>query len=226
MNSKNNSKKKKENNFWYYFIKITGAIPTLIWARQKIYRVSDGKVVKNKKIDGRVLIYSNHCSYTDPWLLNCIFWYRHIYFLAATELFSNWFGRWFFTNVKCIPVDRTNFSMATFHSVIDRLRSDKAVLIFPEGQINRDEGAPLGFKTGAVLMATSANAPLLPVYIVKRKWYNRHIVLIGDPIDLKEKFNSPLSKDALYEASEYLRAKETELQEFYNSNIASKSRGD
>ena len=220
MNSKDNSKKKKENNFWYYFIKITGAIPSLLWARQKIYRISDGRLIKNQKFEGRVLIYSNHCSYTDPWLLNCVFWYRHVYFLAATELFSNWFSKWFFTTVKCIPVDRANFSMATFHTVTDRLKNNGAVLIFPEGQINRDETTPASFKTGAVLMASSANAPLLPVYIVKRKWYIRHIVLIGDPIDLKEKFGGLMSKDSLNEASEYIRQKETELQEFYKNNIA------
>ena len=136
MNSnKNVSKKKRECDFFYNFVKITGAVPALLWARQKVYHISDGKLIKRKKIKGGVLICSNHIAFTDPLFLNCVFWYRRVYFLAMQELFNTPLKRFFFNSVKCIPVDRSNFSMATFHTVTDRLKSGKAVLIFPEGQV-------------------------------------------------------------------------------------------
>ena len=224
MNSnKNETKKKRESDFFYNFVKITGAVPGLLWARQKVYHISDGKLIKRKKIKGRVLICSNHIGLTDPLLLNCVFWYRRLYFLAMQELFKTKLTKFFFDGMKCIPVDRTNFSMATFHAVTDRLKSDRAVLIFPEGQVNETDSGILAFKSGAVLMATSSNAPLLPVYIVKRtKWYKRYTVLIGDPVNFSGVYGARPSMQNMREASELLHSKEVELMDYYNNHIAKK----
>ena len=224
MNSnKNAQKKKRECDFFYHFVKITGAIPSLLWARQKVYHVSEGKEIKRKKLKGRVLICSNHIGFTDPLFLNCVFWYRRVYFLAMQELFSTKLKRFFFNAVKCIPVDRANFSMATFHAVTDRLKSGKAVLIFPEGQVNRNESEILAFKSGAVLMAATSNAPILPVYIVKRdKWYKRAVAVIGDPVNFTEIYGERPSMLDMRAASELLHAKEEELMHFYQERVAKK----
>lgn len=224
MNSnKKENKKKRECDFFYNFVKITGAIPALLWARQKVYHISDGKLVKGNKIKGRVLICSNHIGFTDPLLLNCIFWYRRVFFLAMQELFSTKLTRFFFNGMKCIPVDRSNFSMATFHAVTDRLKNDRAVLIFPEGQVNGNNSEILAFKSGAVLMATTSCAPLLPVYIVKReKWYHRYVVLIGDPVNFTDTYGARPSMQNMREASELLHSKEEELMRYYNDHIAKK----
>ncbi len=224
MNSKKNvTKKKRECDFFYNFVKITGAIPALAWARQKVYHISDGKLIKRKKVKGSVLICSNHIGFTDPLFLNCVFWYRRVYFLATQELFNTKLKSFFFNAVKCIPVDRSNFSMATFHAVTDRLKNGKAVLIFPEGQVNRNENEILAFKSGAVLMATASNAPVLPVYRVKReKWYQRGIVLIGDPVNLTALYGARPSMQDMREASELLHNKEEELMRYYNEHIAKK----
>ena len=221
--SKTENKKKRECDFFYNFVKITGAPTALLWARQKVYHVSDGKLIKRKRIKGRVLICSNHVGFTDPLLLNCVFWYRRVFFLAMQELFNTKLKSFFFNAVKCIPVDRSNFSMATFHAVTDRLKSDKAVLIFPEGQVNENRSEILAFKSGAVLMATTSDAPLLPVYIVKReKWYQRYVVLIGDPISFTEVYGARPSMQNMREASEHMHAKEEELMRYYNEHIAKK----
>lgn len=222
MNSnKNASKKKRECDFFYNFVKITGGVPALLWARQKVYHISDGKLIKRKKIKGGVLICSNHIAFTDPLFLNCVFWYRRVYFLAMQELFNTPLKRFFFNAVKCIPVDRSNFSMATFHTVTDRLKNGKAVLIFPEGQVNRNENEILAFKSGAVLMAATSSTPVLPVYMVKReRWYRRGVVLIGDPIDLTAIYGERPSMQSMREASELLHRKEEELMRYYNEHIA------
>ena len=224
MNSnKKENKKKHECDFFYTFVKITGAIPSLLWSRQKVYHISDGKQIKRKMVKGRVLICSNHIGFTDPLLLNCVFWYRRVFFLAMQELFNTKLKSFFFNAVKCIPVDRSNFSMGTFHAVTDRLKNDKAVLIFPEGQVNANQNEILAFKSGAVLMATTSNAPLLPVYIVKReKWYHRYVVLVGDHVNFTDVYGDRPSMQNMRDASEILHSKEEELMRYYNEHIAKK----
>jgi len=220
MSSTDNLKKKGKSNFWYYFVKVTGAIPALLWSRFKVYRISGGSLVKNKHEKGAVLLFSNHISLTDPLLLNCIFWYRRVSFLAAKELYSSPFKRWFFSNVNCIPVDRTNFSMGTFHAVVDRLKGGDAVHIFPEGEINKTDTEVMSFKSGVVLMAAAGGAPVLPVYIVKREhWYQRARVLIGDPVDIVSLYGSRPNIEGLKDACALLHEKEVELMQYYEENL-------
>ena len=110
------------------------------------------------------------------------------------------------------------------HEVCDGLQNGEAISIFPEGKVNREEDkAVLAFKWGAAMMATRGNAPIVPVYIVKRKhWYNRPIVVLGDKIDLKEICGEKPTLVGLQKASEYLQQKERELIEFYQAHYTSK----
>lgn len=212
MNSKNKRKPKKKINkcyFLYDFVKITGAIPTLFWLRPKV--VVCGKQ-KPTKMKGGVLISSNHISFTDPVLLHCAFWRRRLHCLATKDLYRNKFLSFFFKHIHCIQVDKENFSVNSLHEVCDCLKREKAVLIFPEGQVNRSEQEMLGVKSGVVLMAYLAKKPVLPVYIVKpEKPHYRRKVLVGDPIYIHELVGKTPSMDDFNRASEYLREKELEL---------------
>ena len=65
MNSSNNSKpvsKKKRrigSNFFYDFVKVTGAIPALIWIRPRVIHMGQ------KCPKGGVLISSNHPTFVE-----------------------------------------------------------------------------------------------------------------------------------------------------------------
>jgi 1-acyl-sn-glycerol-3-phosphate acyltransferase len=102
---------------------------------------------------------------------------------------------------------------------VDRLKDDKAVVIFPEGQVNQDQqDTILTFKSGAVLMAQRAKAPILPMYIVKRKkWYQRQRILVGQPVNLGEILSPMPSMQEISQASELLRDKEVQLRQYYES---------
>ena len=114
-------------------------------------------------------------------------------------------------------VDKENFSVDSFHAVCDRLQEDKAVVIFPEGQVNRTSEEMLGFKSGAVLMAFKSKKPILPICIIKtQKWYQRHVMLVGDPIDVRAICGERPSMADFKRASDYLREKEMELMNYYN----------
>ena len=196
-------------------MKITGAIPTLLWFRLKLL-YPFGK----PKIRGGVLISANHISYLDPIIICTVFKWRRIHSLATKDLFQKKGMAKFLRLMHCIEVDKENFSIASFHTVVELLSDGKAVSIFPEGQINNtgNNESPLAFKSGVTLMAHKSGAPILPVYIVKRdKWYQRQKVVIGRPIDVKERLGAFPSVESLSSVSALIREEEIKLIEYYNS---------
>ena len=212
----NNAKTKKKwqpfSNFWYDFIKVTGAVPALIWLRPKVY-YPFGK----PKTKGPILISSNHPTMIDPIVVLVTFPWRRLNSLATKDLYSSKFKEFMFNQMHCIKVDKNNFSVSSFHDVVNRLNEGKVVLIFPEGQVNREE-AMLAFKSGAILMAHKSGAPILPIYIVKReKWYRRQHVVIGQQVNVCEILGKIPSMQQLTEASDLLRDNEQKLREYFES---------
>ncbi len=207
-------KPKRIGNFWYDFVKITGAIPALIWIRPKIIHIG------RKCPKGGVLISSNHPTFIDPIILLTSFPWRRLNSLATKDLYKTKFHTFMFTQMHCIQVDKTNFSMTTFHEVVDRLKLGKAVVIFPEGQVNQGGGKDIqSFKSGAILMAHRANVPIIPVYIVRReKWYHTQKVVIGEPFDVKTAVGLIPGMEQVNRVCEELREKELELKRFYEEN--------
>lgn len=205
--------KKKYDYFVYDFVKVTGFIPTFAFLRTKTICTGNGKP---NKIRGGALISANHLSYIDPVVVHTAFWRRRIHCIATKEIYAAKAMNWFFQKMHCIKVDRENFSMSTFHGVKDGLSDERLVLIFPEGQLNHEEGTVLAFKSGAILMAHQCNKPIIPVYIVKRnKWYERQKVMVGDPIDVRALCGKMPTMAQLNAASEVLRQREVELMEKY-----------
>ncbi len=219
-NSKNSKAKKGLfYNFWYDFVKVTGCIPALLWWRPKVYRPYGTKTPK-----GRVLVSANHRSFFDPIILLITFPFRRLHSLATKDLYKTKFMAAFLTQMHCIMVDKQNFTLSAFHDVVTRLQEEKMVVIFPEGGLNEDsEDTIKTFKSGAVLMAHKANAPLLPVYIVKRKkWYHRQRVVIGEVFDVRKELGDRPSIEQLNNASDTLRKMELDLQEYFDSLPISK----
>lgn len=218
-NLKDKKKRKKDNYLLYDFVKVTGALPALCWLRPKKY-YPFGK----PNLKGAVLISANHRSLVDPITLLVSFPTRRLNCLATKDLYSSKFMETFFNKMHCIKVDKDNFSMASFHQVVERLKEGRAVAIFPEGQVNTTGGdSLLTFKSGAVLMAHKSGAPLLPVYIAERKkWYQRQRIVVGERIDIKSLVGKIPTIEELNKASELLRDKEIELREYYESIMSKK----
>ncbi len=218
-NSKNRRKPSKTRNpfqhFCYDFVKVTGALPALLWMRPKRY-YPFGK----PNTRGALLVSSNHCSMVDPIVVQLAFPLRRLHSLATKDLFSSKAKSAFFHQMHCIVADKENFSLSSFHEVVSRLQDGKMVVIFPEGTVNR-EGADalLAFKSGAVLMAHKAGAPILPMYIVKReKWYHRQHIVLGTPIDVVDMLGKMPTMQDLTRVSDLLREKEIELREYFASS--------
>ena len=81
---------------------------------------------------------------------------------------------------------RTGFSI---------LKSGKKLLLFPQGTRVRD-GKTVEPKTGAVIFATRAKVPLVPVYIPEgRKIFKQNTVIIGKPYFPELPAEKPTSED-------------------------------
>lgn len=219
MSSKDKEKKKKQGNFLYDFIKVTGALPTLCWLRPKVLYIGE-----KKKIKGGVLIAANHVTFTDPLTVLTTFWNRRLNCIATKDLYKNKLLSFIFNKMHCIQVDKENFNMATFHEVCERLKEDKAVVVFPEGQVNKTENM-LTFKSGAILMAYKARKPILPVYLHKpNKWYNRRYVVVGEPIEINENGALLPSMQEINRINNLLQEKEAELKRYCENYLNKKKK--
>ena len=201
--------KSKKSYFFYDFVKITAAIPGLIWFRPKrIYVNGNAK----KKIKGGALLISNHSSNIDPIILMFGIYYRRHHFIATKELFDTKFKRFLFENFHCIEIDRDNFGMNIFRNIIDLLKNDKLVAMFPEGHVTNNEEVQK-FKSGMVLMAVSSKKPIVPVYVkVRKRLWHRQYIIIGEPINPSEILPKIPSLSDMDNITEILREKEKELK--------------
>lgn len=196
----------------YDLVRITAAIPGLIWFRpKKIYESKEAK----KTPKGGALLMANHISIFDPMYLLFGYWKRRQHIVAMSELYSSKFSRWLFKYVfLCIEINRNNFSMASFKEITDNLRGGNVVTIFPEGKVNAAEEGIQDFKGGMIMMALRGKARIIPVYIKRRKhFYNRLVVVIGNQIDLNTiKPEGIKTKQDIAFATEYLKKKEEHLE--------------
>lgn len=217
MNS-SNKKKKKDNifsfkYFLYDFTRITGAIPMWLWMRPKIYYVGNKKEIKKIK---STLIMSNHTGMLDCVLIHFAFIHRRLWFLALHELFNTKLKNWFFRRVNCIEINRENMNISSYNNMVDYLKKDKAVCIFPEGKIESTKNEIQSFKLGITFISIMNKTPIIPVYIERRKnFWHREKIVVGEPIYLHE-YCSPIpTMPEIEKAGEILYNKEQELKKYY-----------
>lgn len=112
---------------------------------------------------GPFVLISNHQSYLDPMLCGgCI--QRRVSFLARESLFKHWlFGR-MIRSVGTIPVKLGEADISAMRKVIDILKQDRGVCLFPEGTRSHD-GKITPFKPGFGLLCRRGNAAVVPVVI-------------------------------------------------------------
>lgn len=201
--------KNKKNYFFYDFVKITAAIPGLLWFRPKRIYVNEKA---KKKIKGGALLISNHSTNIDPIILMFAVYYRRHHFIATKEVFDTKIKRFLFENFHCIEIDRDNFGMNIFRNIIDLLKSGKLVVMFPEGHVTKAEEVQK-FKSGMVLMAVSSKKPIVPVYIkVRKSIWHRQCIVFGEPINPVEVLGTMPSLADMDRIADILREKEIELK--------------
>lgn len=210
-------KKGKVFSFRYLvfdFIRVT-AIPGLLWFRPKKYYLHEED---HHRIKGGALLISNHITLFDPMYLMLAIRSRRHHLICMDELFNNKkFKRWLFTKCfLCLPINRSQATFGQIKDIINNLKEGNLVSMFPEGKINDDKEGIQDFKSGMVMMASRGNAPIIPVYIKRRKhFYSRLEVAIGSPVDVsKFKSGASLTREETIAACHYLEEREKELEAF------------
>lgn len=115
--------------------------------------------------DDGLLIVSNHPTYIDPvWISIPI--RLKLRYMAWDQVFE-WpaIGR-LIRILGAFPVKhRSGISVSAIAEALRSLRDGAALVIFPEGEREFEDGRLLDFKTGAAHIAVKAGVPILPVSI-------------------------------------------------------------
>ncbi len=166
-----------------------------------------------RKIKGRAIITSNHSKWMEAPLMITVFIKRRLFFVMAKEIFRGRFLKWFFTEVGCIPIDRTAFDMQSYNSSIDVLKDERALVIFPEGKLEmNDEIQP--FKAGVALMSLQTNSPVVPVYIDKEFSFSKRAqIIIGKAVYPSDVCDGKLNVANAEIITNYLYEKTKQLKE-------------
>ncbi len=181
----------------------------LIWLFKLLYRVEIRGLENYEKAGKRVLIVANHTSFLDAGLLGA-FLPDKLTFAINTQIAQRWWMKFIFKLANTYPLDPTN-PLAT-KSLINYLRHNKHVVIFPEGRITVT-GALMKIYEGPGLIADKAGAKLLPIRIdgaqytifsylrgkVKIRWFPKITLTILEPrtFDLPKSISSHARRELI-----------------------------
>lgn len=142
-----------------------------------------------RKAGKRVLIVANHVSLLDGVLI-AAFMPERITFAVNTE----WANKWFMPIVRMLvdfyPIDSR--SPLSLRSLIEELKKNKKIMIFPEGRITVT-GSMMKIYEGAGIVAQKAGAKILPVRINGAQ-YSKFSYLKNK---IRTRFFPPVSLDIL-----------------------------
>ena len=145
--------------------------------------------------EGPLIIAANHCSYLDPPLVAVVYRHRRVRFMAKKELWGGKFLSWYLSSIGTISVDRGGGGRKAIEDAVAVVKAGGCLGIFPEGTRSKDGELGRG-RSGAIVIAARARAPLLPVYIQgsfeslpigakKVKWHPI-VIYTGEPFELTE----------------------------------------
>ena len=155
------------------------------------FRIINGE---NAKIDGAVLIISNHLSNVDSFMVGACF-KEKIFFLCKKEWFEKRFFAKLLGKLGAIPIDRENVDLNAFKESLKTLKNGDKLAVFPEGTRNKTGAELLPVKAGAALIAVKAKVDILPVFIKRKsKFLKKNEIYVGKRISLSDYYGKKIDK--------------------------------
>ncbi|MGH3411553.1 MAG: lysophospholipid acyltransferase family protein [Marmoricola sp.] len=169
------------------------------------------------------VIAANHVSHLDPLLLG-YFLLDHgrlARYLTKDALFEVPLVGKVVRDAGQIPVSRASTDAAkAFPAAVEAVNAGECVVVYPEGTITRDPTQwPMRGKTGAARIGLATGCPvipvgqwgaqeLLPAYSARLKPFPRKRIYCqaGDPVDLTDFEDEPLTHDVLRQATDRIMA--------------------
>lgn len=112
---------------------------------------------------GPCILAPNHASFLDPPLVG-ISCKEEVNFLARGSLFRNPFFKNIISQLNSYPVTGTGQDISSIKVILQLLKENKKVVIFPEGKRTSD-GRLLPIKPGIGMLVSRSESPIVPVYI-------------------------------------------------------------
>nr|WP_268842233.1 lysophospholipid acyltransferase family protein [Pseudoflavonifractor phocaeensis] len=141
------------------------------------------RVVGRENIpDGAAVLCPNHTTLGDPFYVVFAFGRKYpMRAMAKIQIMRVPVIGWILGKAGVFGVDRGRADMKAVKTALKFLKDGNKLLMFPEGT-RVHEGEDVAAKTGAAMFATRTGAPLLPIYIQrKKKLFARNVVVIGQP---------------------------------------------
>lgn len=178
---KNNGRVSIPFKFLYYFVKL-------------IYYIAYNVKVEGRENlpEGAFIIASNHRSYADPPLLAVTSGCGKFSFVAKAELFRFPPFAWLIRKLGAFPVERGKGDQGVVTLSVEKLKSGRKLVIFPEGTRSKTGKVGRG-KTGVALIAAMSGFPVVPagiVYSGKLHFRSKVTIRYGKPV-YPEDFNIP-----------------------------------
>lgn len=131
---------------------------------------------------GAAMVCANHSSQIDPFFVAFAFGIAYqMHIIAKAELFRIPVLSAILKKIGMISVDRGISDVSTVKKSLGYLKDGEKVVIFPEGtRVFEDDAGSA--KIGAVKLAERAGAPIVPVFLPRKKpLFHKIPVVIGEP---------------------------------------------
>ncbi len=156
--------------------------------------------IENVPQTGKLIMCSNHTTNMDPLFLMAFF-PRQPLFMGKAEAFKNPIIGYLLRCLGAFPVARGAGDQKALERALEILREDNVLAMFPEGTRVKS-GERVAAKKGVGLIATTANAPVIPVYLSSDfKLFAKVKCIIGKPIYICKSDFETLDKAAYYKIS-------------------------
>lgn len=196
----------------------------LLWLPVTIFYPTKVMGKKNFPKKKGAVVVCNHLSNLDPILIN-IKLVKKIRFLAKMELFKTKCSSWFYRHLGAIPVSRGSADINAIKSGLKVLKENKLLGVFPEGTRNKttNEEQMGEVHKGAIMFASRAGVPIIPMLIYKKpKFLRRNILIVGEPFYVQGKNPSRLTEEetqyAVTEMTNRINNLREQLDLKYNKN--------
>ncbi len=194
---------------WKFFLyRVLRAIVMAFYGIFKPY-----KIIGRENIpDGAAVVCANHTSFDDPFYMAFAVPVKyHLCLMAKQELFKIKPLGWLLKGIGTFPVNREAADLNAIKCALRVLKEEKKLGIFPEGTRTHADGE-VSPKAGAVRLAEKSGAPIIPMYIPRRKrFFRRNIIVVGKPILLDR--SRRLSREDLEQIADELMDKIARLGE-------------
>lgn len=153
-----------QSKFKAYIVRSAAAFINMI-SRVKVTKVVG---LENIPKDGKLVIYGNHKSQIDPFIVLEIM-SRPLAFTPKKSLYKIPFLKQYMDAVGCFPIDRESDRNTARELVkaIKRTKEGLAIMVFPEGGIkDRDDDTMKEMRAGAYQIALKSEATILPLTII------------------------------------------------------------